>query len=71
MDDAEYASLTAAKKLSHWNGLQQNHWGKHCLPYIPDMKNKLANSQMLAIVHSMSKYASEFLKHVRKTLCFS
>ena len=67
MDDAEYASLTAAEKTFSLG----NHWGKHCLPYIPDMKNKLVNSQMLAIVHSMSKHAPWFLKHVRKTLCFS
>ena len=54
MHDAEYANLTAAekKKLSHWNDLEQKHWGKHRLPYIPDMRNELANSEMLAIVHS-------------------
>ena len=53
MDGTESANLTAAEKnkLSHWNDLEQKYWGKHRLPYIPDMRNKLTNSKVLAIVH--------------------
>ena len=52
IEDAECANLAAAEinKLSHWNGHEQKHWGKHRLPYICDMRNKLTNSEMLAIV---------------------
>ena len=54
MEDAESANLAAAEinKLSHWNGHEQKHWGKHRLPHICDMRNKLTNSEMLAIVLS-------------------
>ena len=54
MEFTESANLVAAEKneLFHWNDLEQKHWGKHRLPYIPDMRNKLTNSEMLAIVHS-------------------
>ena len=72
MHDAEYANLTAAekKKLSHWNDLEQKHWGKHRLPYIPDMRNELANSEMLAIVHSNVEICSWVPQACRKNAVF-
>ena len=64
MDDAEYANLTAAEKntLSHWNDLEQ----KHRLPYIPDMRNKLTNSEMLANVHSIVEICTRLPQASRK-----
>ena len=38
--------------------LKQKHWGKQRLPYIPDMRNKLTNSEMLAIAHSNAEICS-------------
>ena len=68
MDDAEDANLTAAEKntLSHWNDLEQKHWGKHRLPYIPDMRNKLTNSEMLANVHSIVEICTRLPQASRK-----
>ena len=64
MDDTKSANLTAAEKnkLSHWNDLEQKYWGKHRLPYIPDMRNKLTNSEVLGIVHSNVEICSRVLQ---------
>ena len=72
MDDTEIANLTAAEKnkLSHWNDLEQKYWGKHHLPYIPDMRNKLTNSEVLAIVHSSVEICSRVPQACRKNALF-
>ena len=54
------------KKLSHWNDLEQKHWRKHRLPYIPDMRNKLTNSEMLANVHSIVEICTRLPQASRK-----
>ena len=72
MDDAEYANLTVAEKnkLSYWNDLQQKYRGKHRLLYIPDMRNKVKNSEMLAIVHFNVIICSRFSQACRKNAVF-
>ena len=72
MDDAEYANLTVAEKnkLSYWNDLEQKYWGKHRLRYIPDMRNKVKNSEMLAIVHFNVIICSQFSQACRKNAVF-
>ena len=72
VNDAKYANLTAEEKskLSHWNDFEQKHWGKHRLPYIPDMRNKLANSEMLAIAHSNVEICSRVPQACRKNAVF-
>ena len=72
MEFAESANLAAAAKdeLSHWNDLEQKHWGKHRLPYIPDMRNKLTNSEMLAIVYSNVEIYSRVPQACRKGAVF-
>ena len=68
MDD----DLTAVEKnkLSHGNDLEQKHWIKHRLPYIPDMRNKLTNSETLAIVHSSIEIYSRGPQACRKDAVF-
>ena len=58
------------KKRSHWNDLEQKHWGKHHLPYIPDMRNELTNSEMLAILHSNVEICSRVPQACRKNAVF-
>ena len=72
MKDIKSANLADAekKKLSHWNGLEQKHLGKHRLPYICDMRNKLANSEMLAIVLSDVEICSRVPQACRENAVF-
>ena len=72
VNDAKYANLTAEEKskLSHWNDIEQKHWGKCCLPYIPNMRNKLTNSEMLAIAHSNVEICSRVPQGCRKNAVF-
>ena len=72
IEDAECANLAAAEinKLSHWNGHEQKHWGKHRLPYICDMRNKLTNSEMLAIVLSNAEICSRVPQACRENALF-
>ena len=58
------------KKLSQRNDLEQKRWGKHRLPYIPDKRNKLRNSEMLAIVDSSVKIWSWVPQAWRKNAVF-